>query len=148
MKTTLMTIAGLLIALAGLPSAHAAEAATGAPSLETLGSPSTDLPEPKPMACYIQPADANDDSDSTTKNTSVTIDVFSNDSGLGITSVGDPDHGTAEEGFNNTVIYTPDTGFTGTDSFVYSVNGCLQCNYDWCSEPDYDAATVTVTVTN
>jgi hypothetical protein len=45
------------------------------------------------------------------------------------------------------VKYTPDTGFTGTDSFNHTHKGCLQCFNGWCSEPDFDVGTVYITVT-
>ncbi|MBS3733772.1 MAG: cadherin-like domain-containing protein, partial [Phycisphaerae bacterium] len=85
---------------------------------------------------------ASDDSAGTTEGTAVTIDVLANDS--------DPDAGdtltvdSVTQGANGSVTnngsdvtYTPDAGFTGTDTFDYTAadgNG------------GFDTATVTVTV--
>jgi hypothetical protein len=146
MNRTLTVIAVLLVVVVVAPAAWAAQAAIPgvgqtAPLLDVLSN------HAQKMACTIRRARANDDTASTTINTAVTINVFANDAGLGIRSITSPSHGTAQLGANWTIIYTPDTGFTGTDSFVYFVNGCLQCFNGWCSEPDIDDATVTVTVT-
>lgn len=68
-------------------------------------------------------AEANDDSKTTTENTPVTISVLSNDKGTGneIISVSTPSNGTAVSNSNGTITYTPNTGFTGTDSFTYTI---------------------------
>ncbi|PWW10336.1 MULTISPECIES: Ig-like domain-containing protein [Pseudidiomarina] len=65
-----------------------------------------------------------DDSASTSNDTAVTIDVLANDSSeldvaLAITSVTEPEHGTAEI-VDNKIVYTPDAGFAGTDTFTYT----------------------------
>ncbi|MFW6107387.1 MAG: C25 family cysteine peptidase [bacterium] len=85
---------------------------------------------------------ANDDDASTPEGTPITIDVLANDSDpnsdpLTVSSLTQPDHGTATLNTDQTVTYAPDAGYTGTDSFTYTA-------YDgtWHS----DAATVTVTV--
>lgn len=88
---------------------------------------------------------ANDDGASTNQDTSVTINVVSNDtdadasidaSTVSITS--SPSSGSANSNGDGTVTYAPNAGFTGTDSFQYTVqddNGARS-----------NAATVTVTV--
>jgi hypothetical protein len=85
---------------------------------------------------------AVDDSDTTPENTPVTIDVLNNDSdpdGDTLT-VGSVTQGTHGSVINNgsDVTYTPDSGFSGTDSFTYTVSD---------GNGGTDTATVTVTVT-
>ncbi|SMX28073.1 Bifunctional hemolysin/adenylate cyclase precursor [Pelagimonas phthalicica] len=92
------------------------------------------------------PPVADDDSATTTEDTGVRIYVRGNDTdpdgddtALTITSVDDPTNGTATiDPVDGTIIYTPDPGFTGTETFDYTV-----------TDPDgaTDTATVTVTVT-
>ena len=69
---------------------------------------------------------AGNDSATTTKNTPVTIPVLSNDadperSALTLVSVTDPANGTAAIA-GDQVTYTPDTDFSGQDSFTYVVS--------------------------
>ena len=83
----------------------------------------------------------------TTRNQAVTIDVLANDTdsdgdALTVRSATDPANGTATVNSDGAVIYTPDAGFVGSDTFDYSV-----------SDGDANAegtatATVTVTVAN
>jgi subtilisin family serine protease len=89
-----------------------------------------------------EPPVAQNDSASTNKNTAVTINVLANDDDpdgdLLTVAVSDPPtNGTATRNDDNTVTYSPNTGFVGTDSFDYEVtdgNGGMS------------TATVTVTV--
>lgn len=72
-----------------------------------------------------EPPVAEDDSDSTTVNTPVTIDVLQNDSDpdgdeLMIESVGAAGDGTVEI-VDGSVRYTPGSNFVGTDTFTYSI---------------------------
>src|SRR5262249_53925035 len=73
---------------------------------------------------------------------SVSIPVLANDSDpdqapLTITQVGTPGHGVAHlNPADHTIIYTPAAGFTGTDTFTYTV-----------ADPAGVEATATVTVT-
>ena len=66
------------------------------------------------------------DTSSTTATTSITIKVLDNDldpvegSPLSITSVANPAHGTARIS-GNQIIYTPDNGFLGTETFTYTL---------------------------
>lgn len=109
------------------------------------------IPEPTETVCEVQPAQANDDYWSTSKNTSVTRSPIANDPDTPQNNFGgftQPDHGTAEQVGIDAVKYTPDTGFTGTDSFNYTHVGCLQCFNGWCSEPDFDVGTVYITVSD
>ncbi|PYJ02240.1 MAG: hypothetical protein DME25_16550, partial [Verrucomicrobia bacterium] len=69
---------------------------------------------------------ANDDSATTPAGTAVTINVLANDTDpdndtLTISSVTAPANGTAVITTNNTVIYTPRSGFSGSDSFGYRI---------------------------
>ncbi len=85
--------------------------------------------------------EAVNDSDSTSLNTPVTLDVLSNDTSnsgsnqLTITSVGNPSNGTATI-VNGKIVYTPNAGFVGTDSFTYTI-----------TDSNGDTATATATVT-
>ena len=96
------------------------------------------------------PPVANDDSASTTVETSVTIDVAANDTdpngNLDPSSATlicgspclNPANGSLVNNGNGTFNYTPNSSFTGTDSFVYEICDLdLQC----------DSAAVTITVT-
>ncbi|MCC6621171.1 MAG: tandem-95 repeat protein [Deltaproteobacteria bacterium] len=85
---------------------------------------------------------AQDDSSLTRVGVATTIDVVANDNDpdegdtLTLTQVGQPSHGTTVIDGGG-VRYVPDPGFTGTDSFVYTV-----CD----SKGACDGATVTVNV--
>jgi len=75
---------------------------------------------------------ANPDSATTTENQPVVISVLNNDTDGGsppltITAVTQPmNHsGTVTNNGNGTVTYAPNSGFTGTDNFTYTIkNGC------------------------
>ena len=69
---------------------------------------------------------AADDTYSTPFNTQLVVGapgVLGNDSGTGITVTGNgaPSHGTATVNANGGVTYTPTTGYSGSDSFTYTV---------------------------
>ncbi len=92
--------------------------------------------------------DAVDDTASTDEDTPVDIDILANDTGIpdnGTLTTTDPengmvvinDGGTSEDISDDTVTYTPDSGFNGTDTFEYTI-----CD----SMDNCDTATVTVTV--
>jgi hypothetical protein len=84
---------------------------------------------------------ALDDSDTTTPNTAVNVDVLANDSDpdpedvVTVDSVGNPSNGSAANN-GDSVTYTPDTDFTGTDTFSYTITDGFG-----------GSATATVTVT-
>ncbi len=69
---------------------------------------------------------ANPDSANTNVSTPVTIPVLANDTDpdgftpLAVATVGLPSHGSALINADNTVTYTPATGYTGTDGFTYT----------------------------
>jgi hypothetical protein len=70
---------------------------------------------------------ANNDSATTIKNTPVKIAVLANDTDpdgdpLIVTAVTAPAHGSAVINGDNTVTYTPSTGYLGGDSFRYTVS--------------------------
>ncbi|MFZ5814572.1 MAG: S8 family serine peptidase [Bacillota bacterium] len=70
---------------------------------------------------------AADDSASTTTDTAVTIAVLANDSdpdgdGLSVTNLTQPANGAASLNADGTVTYTPNPGFTGSDSFTYQAS--------------------------
>jgi uncharacterized repeat protein (TIGR01451 family) len=78
-----------------------------------------------------------DDTATTPTNTAVSVDVLDNDpSGVSLTviEVTEPENGTAEIELDGTVTYTPDTGFSGIDTFTYTAT-------------DGDGQTITQTVT-
>jgi hypothetical protein len=86
------------------------------------------------------PPTAKDDTATTDTDTAVTIAVLGNDDANGggaltIRSVGDPGHGTVRID-GGKVVYTPDTGFGGSDTFTYVAT----------TAAGSDTATVTVTV--
>ncbi|MCF6189189.1 MAG: Ig-like domain-containing protein [Cocleimonas sp.] len=72
--------------------------------------------------CTTGCTDAEPDDVSTTEGEAVSINVLANDSGSGlrIESVDQPDNGTATI-MGSTIKYTPNSGFTGTDSFWYGI---------------------------
>ena len=94
-----------------------------------------------------QPPVAVDDSTVTDEGTPVTMNVISNDTDADGTIVAatvaiitNPVNGTAFSNSNGTVTYTPDSGFTGTDTFTYTV--------DDDQGATSNEATVAVTVVN
>ena len=69
---------------------------------------------------------ANSDSYSTPVNTPITVSPKSNDvdpdgQGITITSTSSPSHGTVTINGGNTITYSPDTNFAGSDSFTYTI---------------------------
>jgi hypothetical protein len=89
-----------------------------------------------------QPPTAQNDTASTTSGTPVTITVLANDTdpeddSLTPMIVAQPSNGAAAPGANRTLVYTPNAGFTGTDSFTYKVSD---------GQADSAPATVTITV--
>ena len=80
---------------------------------------------------------AEDDAAVTDEDAPVTIDILANDAeGVTLDGVGEPDHGSVETDNDGTVTYTPDAGFSGVDSFEYTIT----------DGSESDEATVTVTV--
>lgn len=76
-----------------------------------------------PAAGDDPPPMALDDTAATAFNTPVTIDVLLNDApGLTITAVSAPAHGTAVITGAQKILYTPTTGYSGTDTFTYTVS--------------------------
>lgn len=77
------------------------------------------------------PPTANPDSATTTSGTSKTITVLSNDTAgsgpgpLAVTAVSTPTHGTAVISGGTQVIYTATAGYTGADSFTYTLSDGL-----------------------
>jgi VCBS repeat-containing protein len=86
--------------------------------------------------------DADNDLVSTQENTPVGIYVLGNDSDpegdrLSVTSNTQPANGTLVQNSNGSYQYTPNPGFTGTDSFTYTVTD---------GNDGYDTATVMISV--
>jgi len=120
--------------------------------------PSLTVPAPLAQACQVVYPVAGDDYVTTAKNTPVTFSPLWND-----TDTPDQDfwgyteasHGTLEQVGVDALKYTPGTNYVGSDSFTYTLGGCLQCSTyggggstSWCSEPESDEGTVYITVTN
>jgi hypothetical protein len=99
-----------------------------------FGAPFDDENANDAGAAYVfepnQPPVANDDQATTSEVIAVTIDVLANDTDpdgqtLRVASVGTstaPQGGTATNNFDGTITYTPGDGFTGADSFSYTVS--------------------------
>jgi len=70
---------------------------------------------------------ANADAITTSEDTSITYNVLSNDSdidgdALVVSSVTNGANGTVQINADNTVVYSPNSNFNGTDSFTYIIN--------------------------
>lgn len=94
-------------------------------------------------ACNTRP-NAVDDAASTAEDRATTISVLANDSdmngdALTVTRASGASNGSARVNANNTVTYTPNANFHGTDSFTYTVRDAGGAT---------DTATVTVTITS
>ena len=131
------------VTVAEAPGEYLNEASATAGSFAVASSGPT---APITVASDNQAPVAVDDSASTTQNNSVSIEVLANDSDpdedqLSISNLSQPENGTAEIQQNGVpyVLYTPDEGFTGVDTFTYTAND---------GELDSNVATVTVTVTS
>ena len=76
----------------------------------------------KGSGCNTTCTKAEPDDISTTKGKAVIINVLANDAGKGLKlgTIDDPANGTVMK-VGNRIKYTPDPGFTGTDSFWYGV---------------------------
>src|SRR5262249_6715730 len=86
---------------------------------------------------------AVDDAATTQQNATVNINVLANDSDpdgdpLTVSIVTGPANGSATVGANGVIVYTPATGFIGTNTIVYSVSD---------GRGGTATATVTITVT-
>ncbi|MDC6390084.1 Ig-like domain-containing protein [Maribacter sp. PR1] len=116
------------------------------------GDPTNDDTDGDGTPDYLDPIndilDTMDDEVSTPEDSELEIDVLANDTGIpsdGTLTTTDPSNGTIEINDNgtpddisdDTVTYTPNDGFNGTDSFEYTV-----CD----AEGNCDTATVTITV--
>jgi hypothetical protein len=96
-----------------------------------IGSPPADAP---PVAA--------DDAASTPVDAAVTVPVLDNDTDpngdpMTVTNLTQPADGTAQTNPDQTITYTPNTGFAGTDTFTYTAND---------GQAHSNVATVTVTV--
>ncbi len=93
------------------------------------------------VAAVNDPPVAQDDSATTIENEAIAIDVLANDSdtdgdGLSIQALTQPGHGhAAQDGMQ--VVYTPETGFSGVDTFTYTATD---------GQGETAGATVTVSV--
>ncbi|HEX2196767.1 MAG TPA: Ig-like domain-containing protein [Actinomycetota bacterium] len=101
--------------------------------------PSEPTPTPAPTAPPTGAAPVvRDDVVTVPEDTSARIAPLQNDSGIvGVSSLGQPQHGSVTLGDGNEVVYVPDKDFHGSDSFTYAALDAGQATV---------AATVTVTV--
>jgi hypothetical protein len=95
------------------------------------------------LPLYVQ-AGAVDDSYSTTVNTDVSSNVLNNDTGNSryVKSNTDPSNGSVSVNRSGDFTYTPNTDFTGTDTFTYTMK--YRSGFSWHT----DTATVTITVSD
>ena len=85
----------------------------------------------------IEPPQAEKDTISERQDRPIEINVLANDTDpdgdtLTVLSVGDPLHGTAIVNGDSTILYTPETGFTGLDSMIYVIqkrSGCIDSSW-------------------
>ncbi len=105
------------------------------------GATTLDAGEPDPVD---HAPDAVDDSFAVTQNVALTGTLISNDSPSAdggnvwsLVSGGEPAHGTVTVTPTGGFVYTPVTGYTGSDSFTYQIID---------ADGDIDTATVTLTV--
>jgi len=80
---------------------------------------------PSPTPTNVAP-NAQDDYLDANLGTSINIDVLANDSDsdrdhLQLHAVGNPTNGIARIGPNNTIIYTPNSGYSGSEKFSYQI---------------------------
>ena len=70
----------------------------------------------------VTPLLANEDNVTTAANSTITINVLANDrgDGISISAVDNPAHGTATIA-NSRIVYKPDSGFSGVETFWYSI---------------------------
>lgn len=85
---------------------------------------------------------ANSDTATTVQNSPVEVDVLTNDSDpdggtLTLSITTPPAHGTAIITADNTIVYTPDTDYVGSDSFTYQATN---------SSGNSDTAVVAITI--
>ena len=111
------------------------------------GNGGTDTATVRVTVTPVAPANtaprAGDDTASTRQGTPVDVAVLGNDSdadgdSLTVTAVTQPAHGTVTVNSDGTITYTPDAGYTGPDSFEYTVSD---------GNGGSDTGTVRVTVT-
>jgi len=96
-----------------------------------------------PAPSENNPPVAVEDRATTDENTPITINVLANDRDsdgdfIQLLNFTTPANGTVTRQSNNGLAYTPDSGFTGNDSFIYSISD---------GNGGTDSATVNVTVT-
>jgi len=100
------------------------------------------VPNNTPAGIYTITYQIVDDRATTPLNTPIVVNVLANDTLNGATTpnvVANPANGTVIVNLDGSIEYRPNTGFTGTDTFVYEL-----CN----PQGNCDSATVTIEVVN
>ena len=154
-KAVSMVVASFLVLSASAASAGSPQGLQSPAGPAISNSPLLGVPTPVRKSCSLG-WNANDDSISLAKNTSKTFSPLWNDDDTPQQNFGGivsgPQNGTAEVIGLDGIKYTPNPGYTGSDTIVYSHIGCVQCADSgwsaWCAEPSYDTATIYITVTN
>ncbi|OWY25259.1 tandem-95 repeat protein [Sphingobacteriales bacterium UPWRP_1] len=105
-----------------------------------LCDPAGDCDEATVTVIITADVSAVPDVATTPQNTPVTFNVLSNDSGanISVTDTTNPANGTVTVSPSGIITYMPDTGFSGSDSFTYTI-----CD----NAGNCDEATVAITVT-
>ena len=117
----------------------------------------SDYPDPvcttATVTVHVLGIEANPNSATTPVSTPVTIPVLNNDSSsdssappnpASVKITANPSHGTVTVNADGTIKYTPNEGYTGTDTFTYGVCTTATVNYP---VPACTSAVVTVNVT-
>ena len=131
---------GSVVQVGGAPSATGKDWVLLARNSDLSDVPAQDDPiKPPPSeAATGSGFSATDDNATTAAGEEVSIHVLGNDDGaFAIKDFSDPSNGTVSRASGGKLIYTPDEGFSGTDSFTYVASD---------SDGDRDTATVTITV--
>lgn len=111
---------------------------------DSFGDPDTATVNVDVTAINEPPVAVNDDAPQVEKDLPRNINVLGNDGDpdgdpLTVSAISAPAHGTASVNDDNTVRYVPDAGYTGADSFTYTVSD---------GNGGTDTATVGLTVRN
>ncbi len=116
----------------------------GGTSNQPLSITVTDVNEGGDPVDPAEAIQANDDTASVDEDSSIVIDLLSNDSapngdGIAISIIGKANYGSITDNFDGTVTYTPNVNYSGIDTFDYQIID---------SNNNISNATVTIDVSN